>query len=194
MGREQLQGTPWHEEQMHRTCKDGSTNCLYNRNGKCAFVPCKFYNQSCKGKGDCGDFESKAGTPKVYSEKTIIIKQDPRNSKEKGVDGEASLKTVKIKIRHGNQEKELPDMNDTVKIDSNEENIRESKEEKFKRISKDRVNKILNAIETLENLANKNQYSYSEEQVEKMFSAIESSLAKAKDSFLNKKSGQKFEW
>ena len=38
------------------------------------------------------------------------------------------------------------------------------------------------------------QHSYSEEQVEKMFSFIEDALSQAIDSFTNKKSGQKFDW
>lgn len=192
MGREQLQGTPWHEEQMHRTCKDGSTNCIFNSKGKCAFVSCRFYDEPCKGKGVCIDFESRAGTPKVYSEKTIIIKQNPQNSKETGKQGIPSLKTVKVKMY--NEKEALPVMNEEMdlKDEINDEN--ESKAEKFKRLSKDRVNKVVKSIETLENLANKNQYDYSDEQVEKMFGFIEEALAQAKDSFVKKKSGQKFDW
>lgn len=192
MGREQLQGTPWHEEQMHRTCKDGSTNCLFNHKGKCAFVSCRFYDEACKGKGVCADFESRVGTPKVYSEKTIIIKRNPQNSKEKGKQGEPSLKTVRVKIPCTKEEQ--PVMNDEFEMNAKEEIADESKEEKFKRLSKDRVNKVVKSIETLENLANKNQYSYSDEQVEKMFSFIEDALARAKESFIKKKSGQKFDW
>lgn len=192
MGREQLQGVPWHENQLHRTCNEGSTNCLYNRKDKCAFVSCKFYDEPCKGKGICSDFESRAGTPKVYSEKTIIIKQNPQNSMKKGNQGEPSLKTVKVKMPYIKEEQ--PVMNDNVEMNTKEENIDESKEEKFKRISKDRVNKVIKAIETLENLANKNQYSYSDEQVEKMFAFIEDALVHAKESFVNKKAGQKFDW
>lgn len=192
MGREQLQGVPWHEEQMHRTCKDGSTYCIFNNKGKCAFVACTFYNSVCKGKGACVNFESKAGTPKVYSEKTIIIKQNPQNSQEMGNQGEPSLRTVKIKIP--SEKEEQPVMNNNVEMSTKEENIDESKEEKFKRLSKDRVNKVVKAIETLEHLANKNQYTYSDEQVEKMFKFIEDALVRAKESFANKKSGQKFDW
>lgn len=29
MGRSQLQGTPWHPDQLHKTCKDGSKYCIY---------------------------------------------------------------------------------------------------------------------------------------------------------------------
>lgn len=27
----QLQGTPWHPEQLHKSCNDGSKYCIYNR-------------------------------------------------------------------------------------------------------------------------------------------------------------------
>lgn len=27
MGAEKLQGTPWHPDQLHKTCKDGSKYC-----------------------------------------------------------------------------------------------------------------------------------------------------------------------
>lgn len=82
MGAEQLQGTPWHPEQIHKTCKDGSKYCIYNSNGKCAFSVSDYYKKDCVGKGTCINFESKTGTPKVVSEKTIIIKQNPHNSKQ----------------------------------------------------------------------------------------------------------------
>ena len=109
-----------------------------------------------------------------------------------GKQGEPSLRTVKIKIP--SEKEEQPVMNNNVEMNTKEENIDESKEEKFKRLSKDRVNKVVKSIETLENLANKNQYTYSDEQVEKMFKFIEDALVRAKESFVNKKSGQKFDW
>lgn len=68
------------------------------------------------------------------------------------------------------------------------------KNENFLRLSKERVNKVIDAIERLENLSNKNQYSYTDEQVEKMFEAIEESLDSAKKSFKDKKPRQKFDW
>lgn len=68
------------------------------------------------------------------------------------------------------------------------------KNENFLRLSKERVNKVIDSIERLENLSNKNLYSYSEEQVEKMFAAIEESLDSAKKSFKDKKPRQKFDW
>lgn len=70
----------------------------------------------------------------------------------------------------------------------------EKKNENFLRLSKERVNKVIDAIERLENLSNKNLYSYTDEQVERMFSAIEESLDSAKKSFKDKKPRQKFDW
>lgn len=70
----------------------------------------------------------------------------------------------------------------------------EKKNENFLRLSKERVNKVIDSIERLENLSNKNLYSYTDEQVERMFSAIEDSLESAKKSFKDKKPRQKFEW
>lgn len=186
MGREQLQGTPWHEEQMHRTCKDGSTYCLFNHKNKCSFVTSRFYNSECKGKGICSDFESKGSAAKALSEKTIIIKTEPKNSNILDKTASPFIRIAKLKI----QDKEDSSMDENVNVSVDEE----SKEEKFKRISKDRVNKVVKSIETLENLANKNQYDYSEEQVDRMFAFIEDALKKAKESFQNKKTGQKFEW
>lgn len=186
MGREQLQGTPWHEEQMHRTCKDGSTYCLFNHKNKCSFITSKYYNSECRGKGTCSDFESKGSTAKTCSEKTIIVKTEPKNSKFLDRTAPPSLHIAKPKMLN----KEDKHMDENVNVLNDDE----SKEEKFKRISKDRVNKVVKSIETLENLANTNQYDYTEEQVNKMFNFIENALTKAKESFQNKKTGQKFDW
>ena len=82
MGAEQLQGTPWHPEQMHRVCKEGSKYCVYNRNKICVCAASEYHNKYCVGKGNCLMFEPKTGTPKVLSKKTIIIKQNPHNSKQ----------------------------------------------------------------------------------------------------------------
>lgn len=48
----------------------------------------------------------------------------------------------------------------------------ESSQDKFKRIAAYRVKKILNSIRILGNCANKRAYSYSDDQVEKVFDAI----------------------
>ena len=71
----QLQGIPWHTEQLKRTCNDGSKYCIYNHNiCSCTFNK-KYFHKECVGKGKCEWFESKAGTPKVYSETTYEKKK-----------------------------------------------------------------------------------------------------------------------
>lgn len=72
--------------------------------------------------------------------------------------------------------------------------VKNRKSENFLRLSKERVNKIIDAVALLENLSNTNLYSYTDEQIETMFSAIEESLDSAKESFRNKKPRQKFDW
>lgn len=63
------------------------------------------------------------------------------------------------------------------------EKKKETKAEKFIRLGEFRMNKALKAIESLENLANKGSYEYTSEQVERMFSALEGKVAKARDKF-----------
>ena len=67
LGREQLQGEPWHYEQMKKTCKEGSKYCIYNNKGKCFHTASNTHKQSCTGKGECTLFEPKTGSPKIYS-------------------------------------------------------------------------------------------------------------------------------
>ncbi len=59
----------------------------------------------------------------------------------------------------------------------------ENKNEKFKRIALSRTNKIINMIDLLGNLSNKSNYDYTDEEVDKMFRAIEASLRNAKSKF-----------
>jgi hypothetical protein len=58
----------------------------------------------------------------------------------------------------------------------------ESKEEVFKRLATKRTNKVLKSLHLLGNLANKRNYTYSEEDYKAMFNAIEEEyrLTKAK--------------
>lgn len=55
--------------------------------------------------------------------------------------------------------------------------------EKFYRVAEKRVQNIIEKIELLESCSNRNAYSYDQEDVEKMFNAIELSLRKCKMSF-----------
>lgn len=158
----QLQGTPWHTEQLKRTCNDGSKHCIYNHNiCSCKFNK-KYFHKECVGKGKCEWFESKAGTPKVYSETTY--KMEKKETQKMGND-----------------------------VESVEAKKTETKSEKFKRLSTERIAKIEKAIENLGNLSNKSIYDYTDEEVEKMFSYLEEKLSKTKGEFKgNKSSG--FSW
>ena len=62
----------------------------------------------------------------------------------------------------------------------------ESKHECFKRLAEKRTNKILDMIDLIGNLSNKANYEYSNEEVEQIFSAIQSSLDEARKRFDNK--------
>jgi len=65
----------------------------------------------------------------------------------------------------------------------------ESRNNRFKRLATKRTNNILNNIRLIGNLSNKSTYDYSEEEVSKIFSAIESQLkiVKVKFHFYKKK-------
>lgn len=164
--RSMLQGTPWHEEQMKRTCKNGSKYCVYNKN-ICVCTHSKFHHKKCVGKGECEDFESKGGTPKVQSSITIPIT------------------TTKVEVLKTKGKTNMSN-------NTNDNNSKESKKEKFLRISKGRIDKIEEAIGNLENLSDKYSYTYTDEQVEKMFDYLQGKLDDAKSKFLNQDNG--FEW
>ena len=59
----------------------------------------------------------------------------------------------------------------------------ETKAEKFIRLGEYRINKAMDAIGRLENLANRSDYEYTPEQVEAMFSVLESRVAEIKAKF-----------
>ena len=63
----------------------------------------------------------------------------------------------------------------------------ETKAEKFVRLGEYRMNKAIDTIGRLENLANKSSYEYTAEQVETMFGALESKVADVKAKFSTKK-------
>ena len=60
---------------------------------------------------------------------------------------------------------------------------KETKREKFIRLAEARTNKILGQIKLLGNLANKGNYNFTEEDVRKIFSAINKELTTAKNAF-----------
>lgn len=65
----------------------------------------------------------------------------------------------------------------------NTEKAEETKAEKFIRIGEYRMNKAIDAIGRLENLANKSAYEYTQEQAEAMFSVLEQRVAQVKEKF-----------
>jgi hypothetical protein len=69
---------------------------------------------------------------------------------------------------------------------SEPEIIEETREDKFKRLAQIRVNNILDEIELLDTLAT-NEYSYTPEQIQKMFNALENELQISKKKFAKHK-------
>lgn len=60
---------------------------------------------------------------------------------------------------------------------------RETKREKFVRLAEARTNKIIDMLQLLENCSNSSAYDYSQEDVDKIFSAIESEVKEARKKF-----------
>lgn len=67
------------------------------------------------------------------------------------------------------------------------------KKERFKRVAENRTNRIIESIRLLGNCSNKSNYEYSEEDVKKIFSAIESELKETKQKYQAKTKNRKFE-
>lgn len=60
---------------------------------------------------------------------------------------------------------------------------RETKREKFVRLAEARTNKIIDMLQLLGNCSNSSAYNYSQEDVDKIFSAIESEVKEARKKF-----------
>lgn len=61
--------------------------------------------------------------------------------------------------------------------------MEETRRQRFKRMATKRVNKALNQLRVLGNLANKSYYEYNEDDVNKMFRAIDAQLKAIKGKF-----------
>jgi len=70
--------------------------------------------------------------------------------------------------------------------------LNESKGDKFVRVAENRTNKIIDMIRLLGNCSNKAVYDYSDEEVKKIFGAIENELKIAKGKFGNFEKEDKF--
>ncbi len=68
-------------------------------------------------------------------------------------------------------------------VTENTAKAEETKAEKFIRLGEYRINKAIDVIGRIENLANRSAYEYTPEQVEAMFSVLESKVAEVKAKF-----------
>jgi len=59
----------------------------------------------------------------------------------------------------------------------------ENSRDKFVRLAENRVNKVIKAIRLVGNLSNRSNYSYTEEDIEKIFSAMNSELKECQNKF-----------
>lgn len=66
-------------------------------------------------------------------------------------------------------------------------NNNETPEERFKRIATLRTNAVLDRLRILGNLSNRQMYSYSEENINKIFSAINKQVKEVRAKFNSKK-------
>ena len=66
------------------------------------------------------------------------------------------------------------------------------REERFKKIAVKRVNKILEDLRLLGNCSNKGNYEYSEDEVRKIFTAIDKEYQNCKNKFYGIKDKEKF--
>ena len=70
--------------------------------------------------------------------------------------------------------------------------VKETKEQRFKRIAAKRTEKVLDALRKLGNCSNRGIYGYSNDDVSKIFSAVDSELRRIKASFNTKAKSNKF--
>lgn len=71
------------------------------------------------------------------------------------------------------------------------EDLNNKKQERFKKIAEQRTNKIVKTLDLLGNCANKSNYEYTDEQVRKIFNAIEKELKETKIKFESQQEKEK---
>ena len=69
----------------------------------------------------------------------------------------------------------------------------ETKAERFKRIAESRTNRIIEALRLLGNCSNRSNYAYTDEDIKKIFSAIEAEVRETKQKFRSRTKSQKCE-
>ena len=72
--------------------------------------------------------------------------------------------------------------------------VQETKRDKFVKLAEARTNKIINMLRLLGNCSNTSAYEYTQQDVDKIFSAIETEVKEAKKKFnkLDSKTNSKF--
>jgi len=68
----------------------------------------------------------------------------------------------------------------------------ESKNDRFKRLATNRVNTAIKTIELIGNLSNRNSYSYSEDEVKKIFNILNDKIKEANNRFKRASSASEF--
>lgn len=68
----------------------------------------------------------------------------------------------------------------------------ETKRDKFVRLAEARTNKTMDMIRLVGNLANKNNYEYSETDVQKIFNAIDKEIKLAKSKYASESNNDSF--
>jgi hypothetical protein len=63
----------------------------------------------------------------------------------------------------------------------------ETRQERFKRVASRRTNNILRQIQVLGNCSNKSSYSYTEQDIQKIFSVIDKELRETRARFANRR-------
>ena len=63
----------------------------------------------------------------------------------------------------------------------------EDKRERFRRLASARTNEVLKKLKVLSNCSNKSAYSYTPEDIDKIFSTIERAARESKSKFLSSK-------
>ena len=69
----------------------------------------------------------------------------------------------------------------------------EEKKERFKRLATMRTNEVLRRLKVLSNCSNRSAYEYSEDEISKIFSAIDKAVKDARSKFHSSVRHSKFE-
>ena len=72
--------------------------------------------------------------------------------------------------------------------------MQEDRAQRFKRIATYRTSEVLDKLRLLGNLSNKTNYEYTDEEINKIFSAVESQLKTVKAKFASSKKGSVFKF